>query len=52
MLKAMDKGTTPDKNTAGIKMCQDAGMVAKAYLLAGFPAETLESWMRWSSGYA
>jgi radical SAM superfamily enzyme YgiQ (UPF0313 family) len=43
MLKAMDKGTTPDKNTAGIKMCQDAGMVAKAYLLAGFPAETLES---------
>lgn len=43
MLKAMDKGTTPDKNTLGIKMCQDAGMVAKAYLLAGFPGETLES---------
>lgn len=43
MLKAMDKGTTPDKNSAGIKMCQDAGMVAKAYLLAGFPGETLES---------
>ena len=43
MLKAMDKGTTPEKNTAGIKMCQDAGMVAKAYLLAGFPGETLES---------
>lgn len=43
MLKAMDKGTTPDKNTAGIKMCQDAGMIAKAYLLAGFPGETLES---------
>ncbi len=43
MLKAMDKGTTPDKNTAGIKMCQEAGMVAKAYLLAGFPGETLES---------
>jgi len=52
MLKAMDKGTTPEKNTIGIKMCQDAGMVAKAYLLAGFPGETLESlaemeaWMR------
>ena len=43
MLKAMDKGTTPEKNTAGIKMCQDAGMIAKAYLLAGFPGETLES---------
>jgi radical SAM superfamily enzyme YgiQ (UPF0313 family) len=43
MLKAMDKGTTPEKNTAGIKMCQDVGMVAKAYLLAGFPGETLDS---------
>jgi anaerobic magnesium-protoporphyrin IX monomethyl ester cyclase len=43
MLKAMEKGTTPEKNTAGIKMCQDAGIVAKAYLLAGFPGETLES---------
>lgn len=43
MLKAMDKGTTPDKNTQGIQMCKDAGMVAKAYLLAGFPGETLES---------
>lgn len=43
MLKAMDKGTTPDKNTEGIRMCKDAGMVAKAYLLAGFPGETLES---------
>lgn len=43
MLKAMDKGATPDKNSEGIKMCQDAGMVAKAYLLAGFPGETLES---------
>lgn len=43
MLKAMDKGTTPEKNTLGIEMCHDAGMVAKAYLLAGFPGETLES---------
>jgi len=43
MLKLMDKGTTPDKNTAGIKMCQDAGMVAKAFLMLGFPGETLET---------
>ena len=43
MLKAMDKGTTPEKNTEGVKMCQDAGMIAKAYLMAGFPGETLES---------
>jgi radical SAM superfamily enzyme YgiQ (UPF0313 family) len=43
MLKAMDKGTTPEKNTAGIKMAQDCGIVAKAYLLAGFPGETLET---------
>lgn len=43
MLKLMQKGTTPAKNTEGIKMCQDAGMVAKAYLMAGFPGETLES---------
>lgn len=43
MLKAMDKGTSPDKNTLGIKLCQDHGMVAKAYLLAGFPGETIES---------
>lgn len=43
MLKIMDKGTTPEKNTAGIRMCQDAGMVAKAFLLIGFPGETEES---------
>lgn len=43
MLKLMDKGTTPEKNTQGIKMCQDAGMVAKAFLLLGFPGETEES---------
>lgn len=43
MLKLMDKGTTPEKNTAGIKMCQDAGMVAKAFLLVGFPGENEES---------
>lgn len=43
MLKLMDKGTTPEKNTQGIKMAQDAGMVAKAFLLIGFPGETEES---------
>lgn len=43
MLKAMDKGTTPEKNTQGIKMAQDAGMVAKAYLMLGFPGETPET---------
>jgi anaerobic magnesium-protoporphyrin IX monomethyl ester cyclase len=43
MLKLMDKGTTPEKNTEGIKMCQDAGMVAKAFLMLGFPGETLET---------
>lgn len=43
MLKLMDKGTTPEKNTEGIKMAQDAGMVAKAYLMLGFPGETLET---------
>jgi anaerobic magnesium-protoporphyrin IX monomethyl ester cyclase len=43
MLKLMDKGTTPEKNTEGIKMAQDAGMIAKAYLMLGFPGETLET---------
>lgn len=43
MLKLMQKGTTPEKNTEGIKMCQDAGMVAKAFLMLGFPGETLET---------
>ncbi len=43
MLKAMAKGTTPEKNTEGIKMCQDAGMIAKAFLMLGFPGETLET---------
>jgi len=43
MLKLMAKGTTPDKNTAGIQMCQDAGMIAKAFLMLGFPGETNET---------
>ena len=43
MLKLMQKGTTPEKNTEGIHMAQDAGMVAKAYLMLGFPGETPET---------
>lgn len=43
MLKLMQKGTTPQANTEGIKMCQDAGMIAKAFLMIGFPGETLET---------
>lgn len=43
MLKLMDKGTTPEKNTQGIHMCQEAGMVAKAFMLVAFPGENDES---------
>lgn len=43
MLKAMNKGTTPEANTKGIHICQDAGISARAYLLIGFPGETWES---------
>jgi radical SAM superfamily enzyme YgiQ (UPF0313 family) len=43
MLKAMNKGTTPQANELGIKMCQDAGMFARAFLMLGFPGETEES---------
>jgi radical SAM superfamily enzyme YgiQ (UPF0313 family) len=39
----MAKGTTPDKNSDGIRMCQDAGMIAKAFLMLGFPGETNET---------
>ena len=43
MLKAMEKGTTPEANELGIKMCQDAGMFARAFLMIGFPGETEET---------
>ena len=43
MLKAMNKGTTPEANTKGIHICQEAGISARAYLLIGFPGETWES---------
>jgi anaerobic magnesium-protoporphyrin IX monomethyl ester cyclase len=50
MLKLMDKGTTPEKNTQGIHMVQDLGMVAKAFLMLGFPGEdvqTVEEMKQW-----
>jgi radical SAM superfamily enzyme YgiQ (UPF0313 family) len=43
MLKAMAKGTTPEANELGIQCCKDAGMVAKAFLILGFPGETEET---------
>jgi radical SAM superfamily enzyme YgiQ (UPF0313 family) len=43
MLKLMAKGTTPEKNTEGIKMVQDIGMFTKAFLMVGFPGESDES---------
>ena len=43
MLKAMNKGTTPEANELGVKMCQEAGMFARAFLMIGFPGETEES---------
>jgi radical SAM superfamily enzyme YgiQ (UPF0313 family) len=43
MLKAMNKGTTPEANEIGIKMCQDSGIIARAFLMIGFPGETEES---------
>jgi anaerobic magnesium-protoporphyrin IX monomethyl ester cyclase len=43
MLKLMNKGTTAAANEAGIKMCQAAGIIARAFLMIGFPGETEES---------
>lgn len=43
MLKLMAKGTTAAVNSAGVRMCQDAGIVARAFLMLGFPGETEES---------
>lgn len=36
MLKAMNKGTTPEANEIGLKMAQDSGIIARAYLMVGF----------------
>lgn len=43
MLKAMEKGTTPEANRLGLQMCQEAGMFARAFLMLGFPGEDEES---------
>ena len=43
MLKAMNKGTTPEANELGVKICQDSGVLARSYLIIGFPGETHES---------
>jgi anaerobic magnesium-protoporphyrin IX monomethyl ester cyclase len=43
MLKAMNKGSTQEANEKGINICEDSGIVARAYLLIGFPGETWES---------
>lgn len=43
MLKAMNKGTTPEKNELSVKTAQDAGILAHAFLILGFPGETPET---------
>jgi radical SAM superfamily enzyme YgiQ (UPF0313 family) len=43
MLKLMAKGTTPEANELGINCCKKAGMIAKAFLILGFPGETEET---------
>lgn len=51
MLKKMEKGTTPEANELGLKMCQSSGMFARAFLMIGFPGENedtikeLEDWV-------
>src|SRR5580692_3041482 len=43
MLKAMNKGTTPKANEVGVKLCQDSGVIARSFLIIGFPGETHET---------
>ena len=43
MLKAMQKGTTPEKNESSVRACKDAGIVARCFLMIGFPGETRQS---------
>lgn len=43
MLKLMNKGTSAEANELGIKMAQNAGIFARAFLMIGFPGETEES---------
>lgn len=43
MLKLMGKGTTAEANEKGVRMAQNAGIFARAFLMIGFPGETEES---------
>lgn len=43
MLKIMNKGTTPEMNEVGVRLCQDAGMFARAFIMIGYPGETLQT---------
>lgn len=43
MLKIMNKGTTPEMNEVGIKMSQESGILARAFMMLGFPGETRET---------
>ena len=43
VLKNMTKRTTPADNEYAIKQAQDCGMAAHAFLIVGFPGETLQS---------
>jgi radical SAM superfamily enzyme YgiQ (UPF0313 family) len=43
VLRMMTKRTTPQDNEYAIKQAQDCGMAAHAFLIIGFPGETLQS---------
>lgn len=39
ILDLMQKGTTPEKNTIGVKMAMDAGIAAKSFIMLGYVGE-------------
>lgn len=43
ILDLMQKGTTPQKNTEGIQIARDAGIHQKAFIMLGFPGDTVET---------
>lgn len=43
MLKAMEKGTTAAKNEESVIACQGEGIIARCFMMVGFPGETWES---------
>jgi radical SAM superfamily enzyme YgiQ (UPF0313 family) len=43
ILDKMQKGTTPEKNTIGVKMAMDSGIAAKSFIMLGFPTESKET---------